>query len=335
MIVTVTANPSIDRTAALAAPLERGGVNRINDIRDSVGGKGINVARVISGAHPKYEPPAVEAVFPAAPGDPFIGMVDAIGLAYTTVETQASVRVNLTLTEADGTTTKLNAPGAALDATARDALLELIMERTRGLSSDSWVVLSGSLPAGTPPDFYIQCLDRLADTDVRCALDTSDVPLQALGVLLRDQKYRFARIAPQLIKPNGMELGQLLGIDGLALEQQAEQGDVSAVAEAALQVHHAGIESVLVTLGGAGAVLATDGSAWWSSAPAINVASTVGAGDSSLAGYVLAATQGFAPADRLRWAVVHGSITASLPGTELARGIDMSTAPEVTVTQLD
>lgn len=88
-----------------------------------------------------------------------------------------------------------------------------------------------------------------------------------------------------------------------------------------------GIAAVLVTLGAAGAVLVTAEGAWYAPAPDIPVRSTVGAGDSSVAGYILAAVRGESPERRLRTAVAYGSAAAGLPGTSLPKPGDAD--PEV------
>lgn len=334
MIITLTANPSVDRTASLAGSLERGGVNRLSGIRDVAGGKGINVAHVIHRARADFAPPATEAVFPAAESDPFVGMVAAAGLPYRAVPAGAAVRVNLTVTERDGTTTKLNAPGAELSPAVREELTSLLVEEARRAGPEAWIALCGSLPAGCPASFYLDLIAALGAQRPHIALDTSDAPLQSYAAVLRDDPDRGRELAPDLIKPNGFELGQLVGCDGRELEERAAAGDFLPAARAAQRVHDHGVGAVLVTLGAAGAVLTTDGRSWSAPSPEISVASTVGAGDSALAGYLLAAHQGLDPADRLRWAVIHGSVAASLPGTGLPEGIAPEDYPEVPVTPL-
>ena len=130
---------------------------------------------------------------------------------------------------------------------------------------------------------------------------------------------RFPASAPDLIKPNGLELGQLVGVDGQELERLAEDGDFGPVVEAARKVNEQGVENVLVTLGGAGAVLVTPEGAWKGTPPPTTVASTVGAGDSSLTGFILATLDGEDSAGALRRAVAYGSAAAGLPGTTLPR----------------
>ena len=191
------------------------------------------------------------------------------------------------------------------------------------------MVLSGSLPAGVDPALYARMVRELRPTGARIAVDTSDDPLRALGAALPGA-------APDLIKPNGEELGQLTGVDGAELERRAADGEMAPVAAAARDLVGSGIGAVMVTLGGAGAVLATADGAWSAATPAVRVRSTVGAGDSSLAGYLLADAAGLPPGRRLAWAVAHGSAAAALPGTGLPAGIDgAAAAAAVEVTPLD
>ena len=122
MIVTLTANPSLDRTATLGEPLTRGGVNRVLGVTIDPGGKGINVARVVHAAgHP------VRAILPASPRDPILAELDRLDLPHRSVPLAEAVRVNLTLTEADGTTTKINEPGPSLTAETIEQLAGLLV----------------------------------------------------------------------------------------------------------------------------------------------------------------------------------------------------------------
>lgn len=144
----------------------------------------------------------------------------------------------------------------------------------------------------------------------KVAVDTSDAALDAVIAGLPASSF-------DLIKPNSDELAQLTGGDAAAFEEAASCGDVAAIVTAAAQLRDRGITNVLVTLGGAGAVLVNAAGAWHASAPVIAVRSTVGAGDSSVAGFILADVAGKAAEDCLASAVRYGSAAASLPGTTL------------------
>jgi len=137
---------------------------------------------------------------------------------------------------------------------------------------------------------------------------------------------QLATAAPDLIKPNGFELGQLTGQDGLPLERAAAAGDYSPVVEAARDVVGRGIKEVLVTLGGAGAVLVNAEGAWAATPPPVTVKSTVGAGDAALAGYLLGRTQGQGPAFSLALSVTYGTAAAAKPGTQFPRPEELDTA---------
>lgn len=311
MIVTLTANPSLDRTVPLDGPLARGEVHRAGAVTVEPGGKGINVSRVVHYAgHP------VRAVLPADPGDPILRGLDELRLPYRTVPLLGQVRTNLTLTEPDGTTTKINEPGPTPSAETIEALARLlVLESERA----DWVVLSGSLPPGVPARWYADLVSALRPWGCRIAVDTSDAPLLALAAA-------FGEAAPDLIKPNSEELAQLTGADPEALEAAAAAGDPSASVAAAQSLIDRGVGAVLVTLGAAGAVLVGPEGAWHATPPPIVVRSTVGAGDSSVAGYVLAETRDLPPADRLRLAVAYGSAAASLAGTQLPKPEQINTA---------
>ncbi|MBB2769838.1 MULTISPECIES: 1-phosphofructokinase family hexose kinase [Mycolicibacterium] len=302
MIVTVTPNPSIDRTVALPAPLTRGAVQRVTSVTSEPGGKGVNVARALTLARLD-----AVALLPAADGDPMVTALRAIGVPFRCVPIAEPVRTNLAITESDGTTTKLNERGAALDAAARDALTRGIIDAAE---QASWVVLSGSLPPGLPDDWYAEVVARLVPLRCRVAVDTSERPLAALAAA-------FEHAAPDVIKPNAEELAGLVGASADELESAAAQGDPEPVAAAARQLVDRGVGAVLATLGAAGAVLVDRTGAWMATPPPIVPRSTVGAGDASLAGYVRAAVAGAEPPRRLRMAVAYGSAAAALPGSAL------------------
>jgi 1-phosphofructokinase len=303
MILTVTPNPSIDRTIALDSPLTRGAVHRVASVSVEPGGKGINVARALTLAGLD-----AVAVLPAPAGDPLLAALDASGLAYRAITGgTAAVRTNIAVTESDGTTTKLNERGCALDPATVEALTATVVESA---AHASWVVLSGSLPPGLPSRWYADVVALLAPLDCRVAVDTSDEPLAALAA-------SFERAAPDLIKPNAEELASITGTPAHELEAAAVQGDPEPVVVAARKLTDRGARSVLATLGSAGAVLVDRTGSWLATSPPVAVRSTVGAGDSSLAGYLCADVSGAAAPERLRMSVAYGSAAASLPGSAL------------------
>lgn len=302
MITTFTANPSVDRAASLPGELVRGGVLRLGDVRDDPGGKGVNVATVLTMAGVE-----ATAVLPMGAQDPLRPLLQQAGVRAAEHTTEHPVRTNLTITEPDGTTTKLNEPGATLTAADVAALEELLVQQAAG---SRWVALCGSLPPGAPTDWYARLVPRLRAAGTRVAVDTSDAPLVALAEA-------FPEAAPDLMKPNAEELTQLGGGDPEELESAAAAGDHAPTVAAARRLMERGVGAVLTTLGGSGAVLTTADGAWFAAAPRITVRSTVGAGDSALSGYLLGSLRGLAEPQRLALAVAYGSAAAQLPGTGL------------------
>jgi 1-phosphofructokinase len=297
VILTLTANPSHDRTVALGGPLERGAVIRADAVISQAGGKGVNISRAcVSAGVPTI------AVLPAAKDDPFVAELLTAGIDCRPVRRDGALRVNITVTEPDGTTTKLNSPGPELTDGVRRELGESL--RRRAATAD-WVVLAGSLPPGTPQGWYADLVVMLRAHGARVAVDTSGHPLRSLVE-------RLPEAAPHLMKPNGEELASFTGDDPELLE-----ADPFAAAKAARSLVESGVDAVLATLGARGAVLVTAAGAWHAEPAPIEVVSTVGAGDSSLFGYLLGELRGRRPHERLALAVAYGSAAAGLPGTTI------------------
>ncbi|RWR25566.1 1-phosphofructokinase [Agrococcus lahaulensis] len=294
MILTLTLNPSIDRTIELAAPLRRGAVQRTAaPAVDVAAGKGVNVARVLAAAGVP-----VRAIAMADADDRFAALLAADGIDAVLVPVGAPVRTNLALTEPDGTTTKVNEPGAPLDAAAVAAMLDAVRAQA---TAAAWLVVAGSLPTGAPATMLTDAIDaaRAANPAIRVAVDTSGAPLAAAVVAG----------GVDLAKPNEEELEELLGLAHGAIGTSAD------AASAAAALVRRGVGEVLLTLGGDGAILAGAHGLLRASPPPTGVRSTVGAGDASLAGWLIADARRDDAAGRLRQAVAHGSAAAALPGT--------------------
>jgi 1-phosphofructokinase len=301
-IVTVTLNPSIDRTVTVAAPLTRGAVQRVQSVTSEPGGKGVNVTRALTLAGLDSV-----ALLPAAASDPMVAALHSAGIPFRCVPITDPVRTNLAITENDGTTTKLNEPGAALDRVTLDVLTRSILDAAE---TAAWVVMSGSLPPDVPQRWYADLVALLSTYDCQVAVDTSDAPLAALASSLD-------HAAPDLLKPNAEELASLTGVSAERLESAVAQGDPEPVITAAFDLVGRGVPTVLTTLGAAGAILVDRNGAWLATPPPIVPKSTVGAGDASLAGYLRADVGGGEAPRCLQMAVAYGSAAAALPGSAL------------------
>ncbi|MFC4786662.1 1-phosphofructokinase family hexose kinase [Nocardioides sp. MAHUQ-72] len=314
MIVTLTPNPSHDQTVALPGTLARGAVQRADSVTSQAGGKGVNISRAsVSAGIPSI------AVLPAPAEDPFVLELLAAGIDCRPVHTTGALRVNITVSEPDGTTTKLNSPGPTVTPEVLSGLTDALLRRA--ISAD-WLVLAGSLPPGAPVGWYAELVGVLREHGARIAVDTSEGPLAALVDALPGS-------APHLMKPNGEELASFTGGDPDLLES-----DPAAAAKAARTLVERGVETVLATLGSNGAVLVNSEGAWHATPPPTTVVSTVGAGDSSLFGYLLGDIRRRTPAQRLALAVAYGSAAAGLPGTTIP--LPSQVTPElVSVRDLD
>lgn len=312
MIVTLTANPSLDRTVTLAAPLQVGDVQAARSAREDAGGKGINVARAIAAAGE----PCV-AVLPLAIDDPFDTALRGSGLDAHRVPVAGHVRANLAITDPAGITTKLNLPGARLSTDEISAVVDATVVAAAGAT---WLVLAGSLPPGVPDDFYVRVIGAVrAAHGAHAPLIAVDTSGPALAAVV-------AHGRPDLIKPNDEELGELVGTN-------LAGADARTALDVARALVPGRVGAALVTLGARGALLVDADGAWAAVPPPIRVVSTVGAGDSSLAGYVLGDARGEDADERLRLAVRYGAAAASLPGTQAPTPQDLP-GGDIPVTRL-
>ena len=301
MIVTLTPNPSIDRTVSIAR-LERGEVHRATGSRVDPGGKGVNVSRALA-AHGL----ATVAVLPAggAEGHLLEELLTSTGVEVLPVPIGGSVRANVALVEPDGTTTKINEPGPTLSTAELSSLVA--GAATTLMRSPSWVVGCGSLPPGVDDTLYAGLVRRARAAGVRVAVDTSGAPLA-----------RAVDARPDLIKPNHEELEELVGA---ALPTLAD------VHTAAKDLVSRGVGTVVVSLGGHGALLVTDGLTAHAAAVVEQPLSTVGAGDALLAGYLHATATGSAPDTALAAGVAWGAAAVGLPGSRMPTPGDVAGIP--------
>lgn len=314
MIVTLTPNPSLDRTIELTGVLARGEVQRGLASHQEPGGKGVNICRALKAS-------GIEtlAILPGDDTDPVLTALTALGIPHRGLAIGATLRSNVALTEPDGTTTKVNEPGPVLSASQQAELIDLTLAAAEGAS---WLVLAGSLPPGVPDTFYAEITRKLraryGAAAPKVAIDSSGAPLAA-AVLAQ----------PDLLKPNAEELAELTGL----FDADALEADPQLTVTAALTLIDTGVAAVLATLGAKGAVLVTAEGAWLAQTPPMVAVSTVGAGDSALAGFLLRNAEGASASDCLRQAAAHGAAAAALPGSTVP-ALNQTRPETVTVTVL-
>ena len=292
MITTVTANPSLDRTLQVAT-ITRGEVHRATSELIEPSGKGVNVAVAL---HAAGRPTIAVLPVGGSVGRQLTELLAQHGVPIATVPISGEIRSNISVIEADGTTTKFNAPGATLSA---DEVAALVGAVDTASSPGQWVAWCGSLPAGFTDAALVQAVASGRASGRLVALDSSGA---ALAGVLRGA----ADAVPHLIKPNTEELSELVG---------RPLRTVGAAAAAARDIVAAGVRTVLVSLGSDGAILVEADVAYYGQAAASRVVNTAGAGDSFLAGY-LAAIEQPAP-QRLRLALRYGAAAVAHAGTLL------------------
>jgi 1-phosphofructokinase len=292
-ILSLTLNPALDLTVQLAR-LEPGAVNRSQAMLTHAAGKGVNVAQVLAdlghqvtvgGFLGEDNPLAFEALIARR------GFVDAF------IRVPGETRSNIKIAEQDGRVTDINAPGPLVSAQAQQALLDQLTQIAPG---HDVVVVAGSLPRGVSPQWLQGLLQHLKNLGLKVALDTSGDALRA-GL----------QAGPWLVKPNTEELADALDCPTDTVEQQAQ---------AAARLHLQGVEHVVVSHGADGVNWFGPHGALHATPPQVSVASTVGAGDSLLAGMLHGLLSGEAPEQTLRRATA----IAAMAVTQIGFGISDS-----------
>ena len=272
-ILTLTLNPALDVTVSLDV-LRAGHVNRSQAQHSHAAGKGLNVAQVLADLGHSV---TVSGFLGRDNLQPFEALIEARGFADCFVRVAGETRSNIKLVERDGQVTDINGQGPVIDETAQNDLLHLLAQVASGHDA---VVVAGSLPRGITPQWLRQLLLQLKAQGLKVALDSSGEALRA-GL----------EAAPWLVKPNTEELADVLG---QPVEGRAEQ---RAAAERLLGT---GIEHVVVSQGEQGVSWFAAGRMLHAQPPQVRVASTVGAGDSLVAGMVHGLLQAEPPAQTLR-----------------------------------
>lgn len=301
MIVTVTMNPALDKTAELPK-LVPGALNRIASVRLDPGGKGVNVSRVIR----ELGGESVCTGFAGGDaGKTLVRLLTQSGLRSDFLPVDGVTRTNLKVVEPDGTLTELNEPGLAVTGDALDALLA----RVRRLAGKNGIaVLSGSLPKNADPGVYRDFARALAEAGCRVLLDADG------------EAFRLAlEAAPALVKPNRFELLQAFG-----LPQTTPDGRLP---ELCGKLVERGVGFVILSLGADGAMFFTKDESLRAAGLRVPVRSTVGAGDSMVGAAAFALERGLPLRDlaRLAMAASAGAVTTegtNPPSLELVRELE-------------
>ena len=297
-VVTLTVNPAVD-VSAFVERIEPERKLRCSVVRREAGGGGINVARALANLG---RATLAIAALGGRNGESIEQMLADERVPLVPVRITGETRENFHITErATGLQFRFCLPGPALEESDGSAVLAAL----DGLPEwPSILVASGSLAPGLSPGFYAELARRAAARGARFALDASGEPLRlalARGVWLA--------------KPSRRELEELLG--------QSLGGADSVLLEARRLAAEGRASIVVVSMGDAGAAWATAEGGGIVPAPTVRVASSVGAGDSLLAGLVLRLEEGAHGRDAVRFGVAAGAAATLRPGTALCARPDV------------
>ena len=286
MIITVTTNPSIDRTVVVN-DLVLGGVNRGELSAIDPGGKGVNVSRALAAFGAKTH---AVLICGDLGSQWFSKKLNTLHIPHHVIKAEGITRSNITLQEADQTVTKINEPGFELST---DVLHELY-ETLDGLElKGSWVVLAGRLNPGADVNTYRDLAQFVRDRGASVAIDGSGAEFKAA-----------LQVNPDLIKPNQFELAELVGRPLKTIHD---------VIAAAREVIDNGVAQVLCSLGKDGAILVTKDQVIHCEPEKSAVGTPVGAGDILLAIYLGGGAQPSALKDAIAWSAA----SVPLPGTAI------------------
>jgi 1-phosphofructokinase family hexose kinase len=289
LLLAITPNPALDRTLVIPHLLP-GSVHRAERVLLAAGGKGLNVARA---AHTLGQPLRVCGPLGGHTGQLVAQLAAAEGfVAHWHWHQRGETRTCVLVVDPQGSdATALNEPGEPLTVEDWHAFGATVLEAAQDAAL---VTISGSLPPGVPPAEITTLLRRLAAAGHRVIIDTSGPALQAA-----------LKSAPYGLKVNSSELGAALGRSLDSLDDAAQ---------ALRELHTRGIALPLVTLGAVGALAASAEGIVHVMPPAINLVSSVGSGDSLLAGLACGLLRGEHLTDALRLGVACGTADALTVG---------------------
>lgn len=293
MIITLTLNPAFDIHATLAE-FRAGHENLADRVTRDIGGKGINISRALTENSIKNQ---ALVVLGDENSSEFREGLTREGLDFVEIIKPGRIRENITVHPTNDKETRLSFKGFECD----EALLAEVEERL-GDVEGKIVTFTGSLPSGIDSKVAEAFLIDLKSRGALLVIDSKSISLEALR-----------RIKPWLIKPNDEELEAYLG-----------KLDEDGMIKAAKALHDDGIFYVLISLGANGSILVSDSGVFRAKPPKLDAVSTIGAGDSMIAGFVAAAALGMDDESMLRLGSAFGSAACLREGTNPPLASDIS-----------
>lgn len=290
-VLTVTFNPCIDKTITVSG-FNYGGLNRVEEMREDMGGKGINVAKVLR----SFDISCTAYTFVAGTsGKRFAEALTQDGIDVVSTEVAGEIRTNQKLVNlSDKVTTEINEKGFCVSYDDCKKAFEIIKSH---LDADTILVLAGSIPSGMDDDVYAELTQFANSVGAKVILDADTAKLK-LGIEAK----------PCAIKPNLYEFELLTG---------KKLDTTDKIVSEAQKLIQKGIELVVVSMGADGAVFVNKDIAYKAEPFVIDCQSTVGAGDSMVAALAYSLHKGFELKETAKLCVAAGSITSSKAGTQV------------------
>jgi 6-phosphofructokinase 2 len=297
MIATLTLNPSLDRTVTVEE-LVMDEANRWTSLRRDPGGKGINVSRVI---HELGGETIAYGFIGGIDGETLKHLLQQHGVPFDFTPIKGEIRSNFIIADlASCHQTRIDAPGPHI---MRHELQKLVQKVKHISPKPDYLVFAGSVPPAVPADIYRQLIEAAKHNGIKTVLDSDNKWLKE-GI----------KAKPNVIKPNVHEAEELL---------DKHLRSETAIVKALKLLVDSGIEVAVISRGKEGLIAANGEKVVKAIPPQVEVRSTVGAGDSTIAGLVLKLNEGLDIDEACRWAIAAGTAATLTPGTELCRREDV------------
>jgi 1-phosphofructokinase len=293
MIYTVTLNPALDKTVEIPN-FTIDSVNRITTMRTDPGGKGINVSKVIDKLGGKS---IATGILGGNTGRAIQSALEKLGITSDFIFVEGETRTNLKVIDTiNHTNTDINEQGISVTEEILASLLDNLLGK---LSNNDIVVLSGSLPKGAPKNTYEKWVKACQEKGAKVILDADGERLAA-GL----------KSSPYLVKPNDIELSDLLGRT-LSTPEELKAAAINLMKQYA-------VEKVVVSMGGKGALYVTHDKAVYAKGLKVPVGSTVGAGDSVVAALAVAEEAGMSLEEAVKLSTATGAANVMCSGSQAA-----------------
>jgi 1-phosphofructokinase len=290
LIYTVTLNPALDNTIILES-LKSGHINRSTKSITDVGGKGINVSKVVRELDGKS---CALGFLGKENSDVFIKYLNDLDIENDFVFVNGETRRNIKIVETSNNVyTDINQQGFEVSCDDVESILSKINYLAK---SGDIVVLSGSLPIGVGKDIYYRIITELKSKNIKTVLD-------AEGEVLKISLYA----KPYLIKPNINELRNIF---------EFNKKDINEVIRAATEIVSSGIEIVVISMGESGSLFVDKDNVLLAHPVKVDVKSTVGAGDSMVGGMVYGMDKNYNSQDIFQLASACGTAKVAKEGSK-------------------